>query len=275
VNDQTSSGTPPDRPSRARIFSYLLGGYDWTEADRAMAGEIERINPAARDMLLSNRLFASRAVRWAMDQMDQVIDLSCGFPLTTGENIHEAARSVHRSARVAYVDDDPEVTDSWDVRLDGDEVPGVAVVAADFADPDAVLGDAALKDVIDLGEPVLLLFALALSIMPPARAAKLVAAYAERIAPGSCVAISTPCIDDPAMAAALREAWQPPPRGWNFTRRQFAALFAGLELVPPGIAPAASLRPGWETVLQVAPGPAYALARIGIKPRSRDSSARS
>lgn len=256
-------GTPPDRPSRARILSYLLGGYNYTEADRASGEAIEALNPRVRQMVRNHRLFAARATGWAMGHAAQVIDVSAGFP--DRENIHDIAQSVRPGARVAYADADPEVTDSWDVLFGGEPPAGVAVARADFRDPGAVLGDPHLGKVIDLDLPVFLLLSMVLALMPPARARALVAGYAERIAPGSYVAISVTRVDDAGMFERSPEAFTPE-KVHNFTRSEFAALFTGLELVPPGIAPAANLRPGWEQAPERPPGVAYAVAGIGRKP---------
>ena len=260
-----SPGGGPDEPSRPRIFSYWLGGTDHTAADRAEADRIEHINPAVRQMVRNSVLFAVRAATWAIAEagIAQVIDLNAGFP--GPDSIHHAARHVRPEARIAYAASDPEVADRWDGLLAERPVPGVAAAAADFTDPDAVLGDPHLKNVVDVSEPACLLFTLALSTMPPGRARRLVAAYARLVAPGSVVAVACPRIDDPAVQERVAAAWTAP-RAWNFTRPQVTALFGGLQMVPPGIAPAANLRPGWERVPESAPWPGYVLAGIGRKP---------
>lgn len=257
-------GTPPQQPSRARMISYWLGGIDHTDADRAEAAAIEHLNPAVRRMLANSSLFAVRATGWAIAEngIGHVIDMNAGFPAP--DSIHQAARHVRPDTRIAYVTGDPEVTDRWDGLLEEHPVPGVAAVGADFTDPDAVLGDPQLKAAIEAGAPVCLLFTLALNTMPPAKARRLVAGYVRRIAPGSLVAISCPRIDDPRMQAAVAATWTAW-QGWNFTRAEVGALFGGMELVPPGIVPAANLRPGWESARRRPPGPAYVIAGIGRK----------
>jgi O-methyltransferase involved in polyketide biosynthesis len=258
-------GTPPDRPSRSRIYSYWLGGYDYTAVDQACADQIERVVPPIRQMVRNNRLFAGRAVAWAAHEVTQVVDLSCGFPLPE-ERLDEIARSIRPSAAVCYVDDDPEVADGYDVLFGWKPPEGVAVASADFRDPGAVLGNPRLLEVIDPSQPVCLLMAMAVCIMPPAEAAQLVAGYAHRIAPGSLIAVSCPVLADPAMRERLAEAVKPEPV-YSFGCGEFAGLFGGLELVPPGIAPAVSLRPGWERVPEKAPGPAYVTGAVARKPR--------
>jgi hypothetical protein len=243
------------------MWNYWLGGTDWEPADQAKAGQIERLGIPAPRMALDNRLFAARAVGWAAQSVSQFLDLGCGLP--PGGRTHEQARSLRPGARAAYVDHDPEVTDTLAAALYG--APGAAVARADIRDPCAVLGDPAVREVIDPERPACLLFALSLCFRPAAEAAGLMAEYVRMIAPGSFVAVSTPRVDDPRLWGQLAEAYAP--RLSNFTRPEFAALFAGLDLVPPGAAPAAKLRPGWRE----APGGgkdlgvAYVLAGMGVK----------
>ena len=195
-------------PSRARIFDYWLVGHNHTEADRAAADAIERVNPGVRRMAENNGLFTARAVGWAMHHAAQVIDLSAGFPHQEGA--YQAARAARPGALVVYVGADPEVTDLLDALLYGDR-GGLTVVRADFREPHAVLDDPQLRKVIDLDAPVCLLFSLALDIMPAAGARHLVVEYTRRIAPGSYIAISCPRIDDPVMRKRITSGWWPPP----------------------------------------------------------------
>jgi hypothetical protein len=249
------------QPSCARIWNYWLGGTDWEPADQAKASQIERLGIPAPRMALNNRLFASRAVAWAAQSVVQFADLGCGLP--PGGKAHEWARSLRPGARCAYIDHDPEVTDTLAAVLDG--VAGVTVGWGDIRCPASVFGNGAVLEAADLKRPVCLLFALSLCFRPAGEAADLMAEYVSKIARGSFVAISTLRVDDPRLWERLEAAYTP--RLSNFTHPEFAALFAGLDLVPPGAAPAAKLRPGWRE----APGggkdlgTAYVLAGIGVK----------
>jgi hypothetical protein len=252
--------TDPHEPSCARLTNYWLGGTDNTPADEVKAAEIEKIEPGVRAMVRNNRLFVARATGWAMQEVDQVIDFGCGLP--ADGVAHELARSIRPPATTALVDYDPEVTDTLDARL-GDE-PGVAVVRADLRDPAAVFGDPGLCKVIDLDLPVFLLFAFVLHFSSPAGARDLVAEYVRRIAPGSYIAISLPRNDDRALSERIMQAYTSADL-FNYSCAEFAALFGGLELVPPGIAPVVHLRPGWQQVPAAPPGPVYVIGAIGRK----------
>ncbi len=234
----------PDQPSSARITNYLLGGHDNTAADRAKAAELEAVVPELRQMAKDSRLFTARAAAWAAGQgIRQVVDLGCGLP--AGPALHDAARSVAPAARVAYVDDDAEVTDYLsDVMLVEGGREGIAVVSADLRDPAAVLSDPALLEVIDPSEPVCLVLTLVLHSLPPWKARQVVCEYMRLAVPGSAIAISTPRVDDQVAWKRLAKAY-PAAAVSNFTVRQLRTMLRGLELVPPGVCAAAGLRPGW------------------------------
>jgi len=260
----------PDEPSCARVFNYWLGGTDNTGADRALADEIEKIDPSVRRMVWNNRRFAGHSVRWAAHDVAQFADLGCGIP--PGEQTHQAARSVRPAATCAYVDHDPEVTDYMDAAFDGHADDGVAVVRADITHAGPLFADPGMRRVIDLDAPVCLLFALVLHFWQPADARDLMAEYTRLIAPGSHVAISCLRIDDETLWEQLSEAYTPYPLR-NFTREQFAALFDGLQIEPPGIVPVmrllpAELRAGWYDTprLRKSLGPAYVVGAVARKP---------
>ena len=90
--------------------------------------------------------------------------------------------------RLAYVDSDPVVTAYVRALLVTDG--GTGSVEASLTDPATVLADPAWHGLIDMAEPVCLVFGLALTLMPARTAREVVAAYADRAAPGSCVVIS-------------------------------------------------------------------------------------
>src|SRR5712692_6394544 len=102
-------------------------------------------------MVRENRAFITQAVTWAARQgIGQFTDLGAGLPASPA--VHQTARAVNPSARVAYVDTDPVVLAHARALLaTSDEV---AAVAADLRDPAAVLADPGLRAVIDPAEPV-------------------------------------------------------------------------------------------------------------------------
>lgn len=252
----------PDAPSSARIHNALLGGWNNTAADQAVAAELEDACPQLRQMALDSRLFTTRVTGYAAGQgIRQFIDLGAG--LAPPPSVHGVALSMRRDARVAYVDCDAEVCDFWtDVALDGGR-EGIAVVNADLRNPAAVWSHPELTGVIGTGRPVLILAAMVLHFSCGGLAEALVREYARRAAPGSLIAVSVPRFDDEITWGRVRRLI--PEFTWNFTAQEVAGFLGGLELVPPGVCAAAVLRPGWEDC-PAGRGGAYVLGAIGRKP---------
>jgi len=230
----------PTTPSIARVYDYLLGGEDNFAADREMGGRLIAVFPPAADIVPENRQFLSRAVTWVANQgVGQFIDLGCGLPTTP--NTHEAAQAVAPQARVAYVDNDPvAVSHLRAVAAKGS--PGVAVVDADAGDPDAILGAVAEK--LDLAAPMGLIIGFLLHFYSPAAARSLVGRYAARLAPGSYVVISNVRGDGEVADRWFGTYSSGVAKGHNYPVAEFAALFDGMELVPPGVVDGRQWHPG-------------------------------
>ena len=228
------SGTP----NMARVYDYWLGGKDHYAADRAEARRLLEIYPPLRQMVRENRAFVAQSVTWAARQgIGQFLDLGAGLPASPA--VHQTARTVLPSARVAYVDIDPVVLSHTRALLATSD--GVAAVAADLTDPAAVLADPQLQAVIDLREPVCVILAAVLHFLDADAARAVAAGYARLIAPGSCLAISVACYDDEALGKRLSAEYTA--ATWhNHSRADVGAFFAGLELVGPGVAEAGTWR---------------------------------
>jgi hypothetical protein len=225
-------GSPADftKPSAPRVYGYLLGGKDNFAADREKAEELIAAYPGLRSLARANRRFVLAATTWcASEGTGQFIDLGCGLPSVP--MVHEVARDVDPQARCAYVDIDAIVLSH--VTASVHHARGVAVIAADVCDPEAVLGDPALKGVIDLALPVCVLLGGTLSRMDADEARSAVAGYAKALAPGSAVAISCASYRDEAFGGKMAGIFGPA-GGWrNVSQADVESFFAagGLRLV--------------------------------------------
>jgi S-adenosyl methyltransferase len=223
----------PETPSVARMYDFFLGGTDNFAVDRRAAEEVGRALPGVADVARSNRRFLRRAVRYAAERgVEQFLDLGAGLP--TQGNVHEVARSVHPGARVVYVDNDPVVTSHGRALLTGDG--HAAVVEADLRDPAAVLGDPRVRDLLDLGRPVCVLFVAALHFMPDEEdPAAVVGRYRDAVPAGSHVVVSHAAVEEQRnreVGDAYRSTSAP---FVARTREQVKALLDGLEIVAPGV----------------------------------------
>ena len=218
------------KPNAARVYDYMLGGKDNFAADRELAERMLQIDPGLPRLARSNREFVAAVVaRAAGAGITQFLDLGAGLP--TEPAVHRTARAVNEDARVAYVDNDPVAVSHASVLLsDG---PGVVVAGADLTSPADVLSDPTVSSVIDLAQPVCVILASVLHFIDPETAGRLVSGYAERVPPGSWIALSVGSTDDEGLIDRARGSYTL--SAWNHGPHEFTAWLDGLDLLPPGI----------------------------------------
>ena len=229
-------GFDPNKPNAARIYDYLLGGKDNFAADREAAAQLVQALPDAALAAKANRAFLAAAVRYVAGRgIGQYIDIGAGLP--TSPNVHECARAAVPDARVAYIDNDHVVVAHARALLATD--PLVTVIRKDAREYGAILGGPELGAFIDLSKPVCVLFVSMLHFIPEAEADAAVAAFRERMAPGSYLVISTGVGDD-GNASAREQVQAAYGTGTVLTGRprgEIAAYFGDFDLVPPGLVP--------------------------------------
>ncbi|MFC4536753.1 SAM-dependent methyltransferase [Sphaerisporangium dianthi] len=138
----------------ARIYDYLLGGKDNYAADREAAEHLVKLSPGTREGVRAHRAFLSRAVRYLAAEagISQFLDIGTGIP--TQGNTHEVAQKADPKARVVYVDNDPIVLIHGRALLTGSPTGMTTVIEADLREPEAILSDPAVQEVIDFSRPL-------------------------------------------------------------------------------------------------------------------------
>ena len=248
----------PHTPAIARVYDYFLGGKDNFAADREVAERQIAIAPLIPVIALENRRFLARAVTWVANQgVGQFIDLGCGLP--TVPNTHESARQVVDDARVAYIDNDPVVLSHLDALVAKGN-PGVTVVAGDVREVAAIF-DGVRAD-IDLSAPVCLIMGYLLHFFAPEAAAKLVADYLARLAPGSYLVLSAIHADSEAADEGFGGYSNAVASVYNHSVPDFAGFFGPLDLVPPGVVDARKWQPAWEEPVNLPKREGYVLAGV-------------
>ena len=222
----------PAKPNIARVWDYWLGGKDNFAADRELAEKMMAIQPFSAQMAQENRQFLGRAVRYvAAHGVRQFIDVGAGLP--TALNTHDIARQVDPQARVAYVDNDPIVISHARSLLASN--PGVIAVPGDMRDPEGILSDAGLAELIDLAAPVCVILSAVLHFADAGTARDVAAAFAGTVAGGSYLIISVGTVsraEGDSFTSAYTAA-----RLNIHTQEEITSFFGGLELVPPGVVP--------------------------------------
>ncbi len=200
-------------------------------ADRELAQKICEINPGVPAMVRDNRAFASQAVtRAAESGIAQFLDLGAGLP--TRPSLGEAAQAVNPAARIAYVDHDPVVVSHATALLASR--PGITAVSADLTDPAAVLAHPAVRQVIDPGQPVCVIMACTLHFLEAATARAVTAAYMNRAAASSQIAVSVVHIASDRLLATPSSAYTAG-TFFNHDHQEIAAWLAGWQMLPPGV----------------------------------------
>lgn len=267
ANERAPRGVDPSRPSIARVYDCLLGGKDHFAADRALVEKIRATMPAAELGVRAQRMVLRRAVRFMVGEagIRQLIDIGSGLP--TAGNVHEVAWEIDRATRVVYVDNDPMVLSHARALLAGS--PGTTVVDQDLLCPEQLLDDPALRELIDLDEPVgLLLCGIIHYVSDEEDPAGIIARLTAPLPSGShvflhhLVAANTP--GEKAAWAAMRQGMG---RGYYRNLDEIRGFLAGLELVEPGLVRVPDWRPdGTDARTADHPVLRLAVAAVGRKP---------
>jgi hypothetical protein len=257
-----------ERPSAARIYDYMLGGFHNFDVDRVAAQRITEVMPDMPLFMRANRAFLRRVVRFLTDQgIDQFLDLGSGIP-TVG-NVHEVAQWANPGARVVYADNEPvAVTHSRTILEDN---PNATVIQADIREPEAILGHTETQRLLDFNKPIaVLLLSVLLFVTNDEEAYRIVRTVRDSLVPGSYIALSHPTDDE-----------TPPEQGEQTTRlyasigtpvrvrsyNEVDGFFEGLELVEPGLVHVPLWRPeGPDDLFLKSPESAAYYAGVGRKP---------
>jgi SAM-dependent methyltransferase len=229
------AGIEVDRPSIARVYDYMLGGFHNFTADRELVDRIRELMPEVPLVARANRRFMTRAVQYCLSVgVRQFLDLGSGIP--TAGNVHEVTRA-DPGARVIYVDVDPVAVAHSEAILRGDEQ--AAVIQADLREPKRILEDPELQRLIDLDQPVALLAVSVLHFIPDAEdPAGLIAGFGRPLAPGSHLILSHGTEDGPprSQIPQVRQLYERTVADATArTRDEVLAMFGDFELVPPGL----------------------------------------
>jgi hypothetical protein len=241
-----SSGVNVNVPHSARIYDYWLGGKDNFAVDRAVGEAMTQAIPGMRYMAGENRKFVHRVARDLVRQQGirQFLDVGTGIP--TRPNLHEIAQDIAPQTRVVYVDNDPIVLAHARALMISADEGRSEYVSADLREPMSILTDPAVKDTLDLAEPVgLTLIAILMLLGDADDPWGKVAELRDAMPSGSCLAITHPTADfapaevEQAVAAATGAGLTLVARPEQAVRR----FFGDWELLDPGLVPVSAWRP--------------------------------
>jgi hypothetical protein len=224
-----------EKASAARLYDYFLGGGYNFEVDRQLGRRIEAAAPGVPEFAFLNRAYLRRAVRYLVAQgVDQFLDLGSGIP--TAGNVHEIAQKTNPSARVVYVDNEPVAVAHADLLLEDN--PNAVAIEADLQDAAAILGHEKTRGLLDFSRPIGLLAVAVLHFLPSdVDPGAVLAEYRQALPAGSYFALShlTRDVDSDQVDQIVRLYAQSQNPITARSRDDIAALFAGFDLVEPGI----------------------------------------
>jgi S-adenosyl methyltransferase len=254
------------RPNVARMYDYYLGGKDNYAADREAARRVLGAAPDVPLAALENREFIKRAMQFLVQGQGirQLIDIGPGLP--TQGNVHELARRHAPDTKAVYVDNDAVVLRHGRSLLRG--APDVTIIGGDLREPERVLSDPELCELIDLSRPVGLCMTLVLHFVPPDEDPYgVVARFRDALCPGSFLVLSHVTGDgreDDALTeiGGVYENANAPLI--MRSRAEVARFLDGFELVEPGVVFLSQWRPTGEYYAQG--GTRWGYSGVGKKP---------
>jgi len=205
-----------------------------------------RTNPAGRIPPRENRWFLRRAVRYLAGEagITQFLDIGTGIP--TAPNVHQVAQEIAPAARVVYVDNDAMVLTHARALLTGSAPGRTEYIDADVRDVDSILRSQALRETLDLTQPVgLLLIAILHFIGDDDHPYEIVERLLDPLPAGSYLALTHLTGDfDPAAWESVAAIYRRSGVTMRVrSRAEIERFFTGLDLIEPGLQVLSHWRP--------------------------------
>lgn len=224
------------KPHPARVYDWLLGGKDNYPVDQEVG---EKLPAEARANAARNRAFMHRAAGWLAHRgIDQFLDIGTGIP--TAPNLHQIVQAVTPSARIVYADNDPIVLRHAEALLISSPEGATDYIHADVRQPEAILERA--RELLDFDRPVALSLIALMHFLPDEEDPyRITRTLLGALAPGSFLVFSHGTADQhPELRQETEKAYRKGAIALRMrTRAEVEPFFEGLDLVAPGLVPAA------------------------------------
>ncbi|WP_235876670.1 SAM-dependent methyltransferase [Saccharopolyspora terrae] len=249
-------------PQSARIWNYWLGGKDHYAVDREAGDAVIAHIPDIPEGARAERAFLVRAVRHLVktEGLRQFLDVGTGLP--TANNTHEVAQRLAPESRIVYVDNDPTVLAHARALLTSTPEGTTDYLDADMRRPEEIIE--AAKRTLDFSRPIgLMMLGVVNHLMDDEEAYRVVRELVDALPEGSFFVLthSSAEVHGEPMLRAMRETTE---RGGTPIRARTAAeiedLFAGTELLEPGVVSCSQWRPDTEGAT---PKPVYLFGGVG------------
>lgn len=181
------------------------------------------------------RMLAEKGIR-------QFLDVGTGIP--TEPNLHQVVQAVTPDARVVYTDNDPIVLRHAEALLRTTPKGRTSYIQADIREPQRIIDSA--RQVLSFEEPVALsMVALLHFVSDEYKPYELIRQLLDPFPVGSHLVLSHVTGDfDPEVWEGIVDIYRRSGTPAQVrSREEFAAFFAGLKLIEPGVELATSWRP--------------------------------
>jgi hypothetical protein len=241
--DWVPYGVDVSVPNAARVYDYFLDGAHNFAVDRELAKKIQLAMPTVRDAARINRSFLRRAVLFMVDSgIRQFLDIGSGIP-TVG-NAHEIAQRANPECRIVYVDKESVAVAHSDLLLKGND--RAATVQANLRDVEDIVDHPETRRLLNFDQPIGLLMLALLHFVPDSwEPIDMLARYRDRLAPGSYLALTHVTADGnpTGLSETVQQYMDTPEPIYPRSHGEVLRLFAGFELVEPGLVGSAHWRP--------------------------------
>ena len=204
--------------------------------------------PSGRPPSKTDASSTGRCPTWLNEAgITQYLDLGTGIP--TSPNVHEIAQNITPTSRIVYIDHDPLVVAHGRALTISTPEGATTYLHGDLREPETILDNPVLTEVLDLDRPIGLLLVAVLHFLTDADAPyDVVNHLIEALPAGSFLVLSHATLDPlPPEAAERMAALTDPTAGhgpFRFrTQAEIARFLHGLELVKPGLTPIVEWRP--------------------------------
>jgi hypothetical protein len=236
-------------PRLERMLDAALGGKNNFATDRdlirQMITEVDSL-AAIRSLHALPRYYQRVIAHLSLAGIDQIVIIGTGLPtgLPAGQQLHDVAHALNPATRVVYIETDPLILATARATIE----PGsdlIRILDGDIRDPRFLLTDSVLTTFLNWREPVGVLLGC-LHDLPGDEHLLLASRLRQLMAPGSRLAVMQithdhhPATVEP-IAPQLIDRLSPLP-GIR-TRDQLLPMFAGLDLLHPGIVSVSRWRP--------------------------------
>jgi SAM-dependent methyltransferase len=224
------------------MYDWYLGGGHNFDVDREFGRRVEGIWPNIKPVARNNRSFLQRVVRDSLAAgIRQFLDIGSGVP-TVG-NVHEVSADSQPPAHVVYVDYEPVAFAAGQTLLEEHGAADRAtIIQEDLREPAAILDHPETRRLLNLDEPVCLLTVALFHFIGDAdRPQEILAAYRDRLAPGSRLALThIACDEAPAeereRVLAFCDAYKDTSNPlYCRDRGEVTGFFDGWDLLDPGV----------------------------------------